>query len=86
MSDYLETMFDKYKAQGILIDSNLMLLIAVGIYNTQRILTFKRTMRYTLDDFELMLRILYRFHRRVTTPNILTEVDNSKQLLLRWPR
>jgi hypothetical protein len=59
----------------------LLLLVAVGTYNEQRILTCKRTQQYTLEDYALMLRILSRFARRVTTPNILTEVDNLARQL-----
>lgn len=69
-------LFAKHSGNGIIIDTNLMLLIAVGTFNPDRILTFKRTLKYTLQDFSLMKRIVAYFERRVTTPNILTEVDN----------
>ena len=58
-----------------------MVLIAVGTYDPQRVLTFKRTLKYTLDDLQLMTRLLSHFGRRVTTPNILTEVDNLTRQL-----
>jgi hypothetical protein len=58
-----------------------MVLITVGTYNPQRVLTFKRTLKYTLDDLLLMTRLLSYFGRRVTTPNILTEVDNLTRQL-----
>ena len=76
MSNYPNTLFRKYKAKGILIDTNLMLLVAIGNYDLQRILTFKNTFRYTLDDYALMVRMIRYFDRRLTTPHILTEVDN----------
>ncbi len=78
---YPHDLLEKYKDKGVLIDTNLLLLIAVGTYNTARILSFKRTQRYTLEDFLLMRRILEHFQRRVTTPNILTEVDNIARQL-----
>src|SRR5205823_14665805 len=59
-----------------LIDTNLLLLLAVGMYSLQRVLTFKRTQKYSLDDWSLMFRTLPFFERRFTTANILTEVDN----------
>lgn len=81
MLAYPEAIFAKYKTKGILIDTNLLLLITIGSYDAHRILTFKRTSQYSLGDLELMFRILAYFERRFTTPNILTEVDNlSRQL------
>lgn len=78
---YPEALFEKYRNKGVLIDTNLLLLVAVGNYNTQRVLSWKRTQQYTLDDYALMLRILVHFQRRVTTPNILTEADNLARQL-----
>jgi len=81
MSDYPQSILEKYRSRGILIDTNLMVLIAVGTYNPQRVLTFKRTRQYALDDLVLMTRLMSYFGRRVTTPNILTEVDNLTRQL-----
>lgn len=65
----------------MLVDSNLLLLYFVGLYDRERIRTFKRTREFTLDDFDLLLKLLTHFARVVTTPNILTEVSNlSNQL------
>src|SRR3954467_11508034 len=69
-------LIDKYKSRGVLIDTNLLVLLAVGIYRPDRIATFKRTRPYTLRDFEFILRLADAFRRRITTPNILTEADN----------
>jgi rRNA-processing protein FCF1 len=78
---YPDQLLAKYKTKGILVDTNLLLLVAVGTYAPQRILTFKRTQQYTLDDYAMILRILERIDRRVTTANILTEVDNLARQL-----
>jgi hypothetical protein len=78
---YPNDLFEKYRTKGVLIDTNLLLLVAIGTYDAARILSWKRTQRYTLDDYALMLRILEFFQRRVTTPNILTEVDNLARQL-----
>lgn len=77
----ISALISKYKARGILIDTNLLLLVVIGAYATERILTFKRTLQYTLDDYALMVRILANVEKRVTTPNILTEVDNLARQL-----
>jgi len=81
MPSYLAGLFERYRAKGILVDTNLMVLVAVGTYNRLRIKTFKRTIQYTLEDLELMLRMLAYFGRRLITPNILTEVDNLTRQL-----
>jgi hypothetical protein len=76
MPGYPEALIEKYRRKGVLIDTNLLVLLAIGVYNPARILTFKRTFKYTIDDFDLLLRIIGFFERKVITPNILTEVDN----------
>ncbi|MFL9828324.1 PIN domain-containing protein [Rhodoplanes sp. SY1] len=78
---YPDWLFARYRSKGILVDTNLMVLVVVGTYAIQRISTFKRTRQYTIDDYALMMRILAFFERRVTTPNILTEVDNLTRQL-----
>ena len=43
---------------GLLIDTNLLVLFAVGSVNRGRIENFKRTRQYTIRDFELLLQVL----------------------------
>lgn len=74
-------LLQKYKRKGVLFDTNLLLLLAIGMYSTHRIGTFDRTQKYTIEDYGLILRIAKFFDRRVTTPNILTEVDNLARQL-----
>lgn len=78
---YPNYLFEKYRNKGVLIDTNLLLLVAVGTYSTARVLSWKRTKQYTLEDYAMLLKILGYFQRRVTTPNILTEVDNLARQL-----
>jgi rRNA-processing protein FCF1 len=81
--DYFSHLIAQYKSKGLLVDSNLLLLYFVGLYDPERIRTFKRTYSrgFTLADFDLLLRLLKHFDMFVTTPNILTEVSNlSNQL------
>ena len=79
--DHFDRIIAKHRANGVIIDTNLFLLLVIGNYDTRRISTFKNTISYTVDDFGLVLRLIALFERRVTTPNILTEVDNlSRQI------
>ena len=66
----------KHRHSGLLIDSNLLLLLLVGRINRERVTAFKRTQKYTLKDFELLSQIYAFFSKHWTTPQILTEVSN----------
>lgn len=71
----------KYRRKGILLDTNLLLLMVVGSYAPPRIASFKRTRVYSLEDFQLLHGLVSQFETRWTTPNILTEVDNLARQL-----
>ena len=77
----------KYRSKGVLLDTNLMVLLAVGLYKRDRISSFKRTDQYTARDFNLVADIMGKFERRITTPHILAEADNlTRQLHAREHR
>jgi predicted nucleic acid-binding protein len=63
-------------ASGLLVDTNLLVLFAVGGVNRNRIETFKRTNRYTKADYELLLQVLEAFPILYTVPHVLAEVSN----------
>ena len=71
----------KYRSKGVLLDTNLMVLLAVGYYKRERISTFKRTDQYTARDFSHVADIMSKFDRRITTPHILAEADNLTRQL-----
>lgn len=66
----------KYRSRGILIDTNLLLLLFIGGVSKSYISSFKRTAVYTQEDYDSLLRLIDHFNRVVVTPNILTEVSN----------
>ncbi len=74
--DYYADLLNAYRRKGLLIDSNLLLLLFVGACDRTRINKWKRTKMFTPEDFDLLRGILDRFETFVTTPNILTEVSN----------
>ena len=81
MLEHVEKLLAQYRTKGILIDTNLLLLYFVGSYDLERIGKFKRTITFTLEDFQLLAMIVSYFETVVTTPNVLTEVSNlSNQL------
>lgn len=70
------SLLSKHRSDGIVIDTNILLMIAIGIYNPIRISTFKRTAAYTVADFHLAAQVIRYMARVVTTPAILAEVSN----------
>jgi hypothetical protein len=70
-------LLQKHYRGGVLIDSNLLLLLMIGAIDRDRITTFKRTQKYSSDDFELLQQLVSKFSKIVTTPQILTEVSTS---------
>lgn len=72
---------NRYSSSGLLIDSNLLLLLFIGDYDPKMIETFKRTQKYILQDYAFLKYFMGKFKIIFTTPNILTEVSNlSNQL------
>jgi hypothetical protein len=62
------TEFDRFdqnaRARGILIDTNLVVLLIVGSVNRDRIALFRRTRQYTPADWDLLTGILEQVPRR----------------------
>jgi hypothetical protein len=65
-----------YKDKGLLIDTNLLLLLFVGLHSRKGIQRFKRTSQFTPGDFDCLAGVVRLFKQVVTTPNVLTEVSN----------
>jgi hypothetical protein len=78
MSSYAEILIERFRPSGVLIDTNLLLLFAIGQYD-EGILqrrSFSRVAGYTFEDFLLLQRLMSLFPKRVTTAHVLTEVSN----------
>ena len=75
--EYSYGLLEKHFRDPALVDSNLLLLYLVGRCDPRIIPRFQRTKKYTIEDFEILGKILGRgIGRIVTTPNVLTEVSN----------
>jgi rRNA-processing protein FCF1 len=72
----LETLLARHRAAGIIVDTNLLLLLLIGSHSPTLISSFKRTTRYTSSDFDILVEALALFSTLLTTPHILTEVSN----------
>lgn len=76
MKDVMLALTKTYAPKGILVDSNLLLLFLIGAVNRDLIQKFKRTKHYLPEDYDTLVKYLSQFSKRVTTPNVLTEVSN----------
>jgi len=66
----------KYARKGILVDSSLLVVYIIGNLDVGHLAKCPATKNFTGEDFGLLLNILARFQRVVTTAHILTEVSN----------
>jgi hypothetical protein len=83
MDKRIDELVGRYRNQGVFVDANLLILCFVGAYDRYQIPKFKRTRAYTIEDYDTLVRFLACFEKRITTPNVLTEVSN---LTARLPR
>jgi hypothetical protein len=60
----------------IFVDTNALILILVGLMDKSLVSTHKRTSIYASIDFENLVFLIGDLEKVVTTPNVLTEVDN----------
>src|ERR1051326_1800019 len=71
---------DPLKTSGLLVDTNVLVLYAVGTVNRRQIETFKRTRKYTAQDYDLLLRVLGEFRSLYSVAHVLAEVSNLTDL------
>jgi len=64
------------RSAGLLIDTNLLVLYAVGGVNRNRIQAFKRTSGYDHKDYELLVRTMDGFAMLYTVAHVMAEVNN----------
>lgn len=76
MDNYVQALIRKHRANGVLVDTNLMVLLLVGRAHKRRIREHKRTSDYTVRDYDLLEQLIAEFQRIVTTPHVLTEISN----------
>lgn len=65
--------------QAVVLDSNLLVLLSVGLLDKGLIREHKRTTQYTGEDYDLLFNLLGNFNVISVTPNGLTEAANLLQ-------
>ena len=58
----------------------MLVLFLVGSVNRRRILDFKRTQSFTLEDFDLLENLIRWFGRLIATPHVLTQASDLTDL------
>jgi hypothetical protein len=73
-------LMNKHRSKGALVDTNLLVLLLEGSVNKRRILEFKRTQSFMIEDFDLLSRLVDWFGKLVTTPHVLSQVSDLTDL------
>ena len=76
MIEYPNSLIDKYRSKGIIIDTEVMLVYIVGSYDVNYISKFKKTDKYHPDDYKSISYVLSCFRKKIVTPHILAELSN----------
>ena len=64
------------KLSRLLIDTNLLVLFVVGTASTEYISKHKKLTEFTVEDYEVLLKIVAQAEEILVTPNTLTETSN----------
>ena len=74
-------LIDKHRGRGVLVDTNLLVLLLVGSVNRRRILNFKRTQSFNTGDFDVLVHLIGWFGPPlVSTPHVLSQVSDLTDL------
>lgn len=77
MEQYTASLISRYRNRGVLLDTNLLMLLLVGVYDRDQVERTGRIRdRFRAEDFDILVAVLDQFETRVTTPHVLTETSN----------
>lgn len=77
MERYASSLIGQYRSAGVLVDTNLLLLLFIGAYDKRQVERFPRTAdRFVAEDYDTLAGLLRQFDAIVTTPHVLTETSN----------
>lgn len=75
--DTVELYIYKYRPDGLIIDTNLLILFLVGKFDESFIEKCELLKGYyCIKDYNLLCQIIKRFKKIVITPHIITELSN----------
>lgn len=64
------------KRQTLILDTNLIVLLVVGLADENAVPKHKRTRAYTTNDFRLLLNVISNYQKLAVLPNALSEASN----------
>lgn len=68
------------RLNGLLVDTNLLVLLVIGSVNRDRIARFKPTTDYSPADWDLLIGILEQISQRYAIPHVLAEVSTLSDM------
>ena len=74
------------ESSELLIDSNLLLLLIVGSFESSLLGRWKRLNMFTLEDFDCIRKLVATCRTLLVTPHVLTEVSNLANSLPHWQK
>ena len=75
------SLIEKYRGKGVFVDTNLLVLLLVGLVNPKRICNFKRTENFEIADFYRLQRLIDWFGPPIAaTPHVLSQVSDLAKL------
>ncbi len=78
---YWENIIAKCKRKGILLDTELLLLLCVGIYRPQLVENSRITTNYSIEDFRIVAGIAAQYSPLYVSPQVLAEFSNHADRL-----
>lgn len=73
-------LIEKHRSKGALVDTNLLVLLLVGLVGKAKIEQFKRTRNFTAGDYEILRSLVGVLGRLFTTPHVLSQVSDLTDL------
>jgi hypothetical protein len=76
LNEHIAGLIGQYARRGLLLDSVLFVLLAIGAHNRGLVGSDKRLRNYAPGDVDTLIAFIALFKPLVTIPNIVTEVNN----------
>ena len=78
---YWENIIAECSRNGILLDTELLLLLSVGVFKSSLIEKSKITNKYSVNDFKMLANIAIQYKPLYVSPQVLAEFSNHSDRL-----
>lgn len=75
----------KYQPEGVIVDTEVLILFFLGKYNPDLVEQNKITNKFQLQDIDLVDKIIGQFKKIIITPHIIAEVSNHSKYAFKSP-